>query len=128
MSIWYDKQGKVLVDYAWYEHDKKKWEAAMGDVEKLLTDMDYKRVAGTEVKIGRKKYWVSTVWLGLDHSFSWTSDKPNPAPLIFETMIFRMGVKARDNSLDYQTRCSTEEQAKQMHQDAIDWLNDGKAS
>ena len=29
-------------------------------------------------------YWVSTVWLGLDHGF-----RPDPAaPLIFETMVF----------------------------------------
>lgn len=124
MSIWYDKQGKVMVDYKDFETNKSKWEEGMKKVEALLTDIKYKRVAGTEVKVGRRKFWVSTVWLGLDHSFSWTGDEPNPKPLIFETMIFKMGVKAMDNSLNYQTRYTTEEEALAGHTKAINWLKE----
>jgi len=50
---------------------------------------------------------VSTVFLGLDHQFG---DGP---PLLFETMIFG-GPEDQ-----YQTRCSTWEEAEQMHERAI---------
>lgn len=50
---------------------------------------------------------VSTVWLGLDHSFG---DGP---PLIFETMIFG---GERD---DYQDRYSTREEAEEGHRRAL---------
>jgi hypothetical protein len=46
----------------------------------LLEQPDYKRVAKDVLPNGRV---VSTVWLGLDHS--WGDDSP---PLIFETMVF----------------------------------------
>lgn len=46
---------------------------------------------------------VSTVFLGLDHSFN------GGPPILFETMIF-----GRPHS-DYQTRCSTWEEAEEMH-------------
>ncbi len=46
---------------------------------------------------------VSTVFLGLDHSFG------GGPPMIFETMILS-GPHA-----DYQTRCSTWEEAEEMH-------------
>lgn len=45
----------------------------------LFEDFGYRRVAETEVG----PYWVSTVWLGLDHRFG--GDGP---PIIFETMVF----------------------------------------
>ena len=51
---------------------------------------------------------VSTVFLGLDHQ--WHPDGP---PLLFETMIF-------DGSEDeYQERCSTWDEAVQMHAEAV---------
>lgn len=46
---------------------------------------------------------VSTVFVGLDHSFG------HGEPLLFETMIFG-GPHA-----DYQERCSTWEEAEEMH-------------
>lgn len=50
---------------------------------------------------------VSTVFLGLDHSFG------EGPPLLFETMIFGLeGDK-------YQTRCSTWEEAEEMHAKAL---------
>jgi hypothetical protein len=50
---------------------------------------------------------VSTVFLGLDHQYG------NGPPLVFETMIFGTGGD------EYQTRCSTYEQALEMHQTAL---------
>ena len=61
-------------------------------------------------------YVVSTVDLGLDHSFG---DGP---PLYYETMIF----KKKDDEIDwggeYQERYSTEEQAIIGHQRAIEYV------
>lgn len=51
---------------------------------------------------------ISTVFLGNDHD--WTRRGP---PLLFETMLFGK------DSVEGMGRCSTWEQAEQMHQDAI---------
>ena len=55
-------------------------------------------------------YRVSTVFLGLDHSFGCGP------PLLFETMIFGPGFD-RD---EYQERCATWEEAEEMHIKALD--------
>ena len=48
-----------------------------------MQDMEHKRVAEDTIEDGVRKYWVSTVWLGLDHNFGFSGP-----PLIFETMVF----------------------------------------
>lgn len=45
-----------------------------------VSDYAYKRVGATTLPDGK---WISTVWLGLDHSFG-----DRGPPLIFETMVF----------------------------------------
>lgn len=57
---------------------------------------------------------ISTVFLGLDHNYY------EGPPHIFETMVFKE--PGRDI---YCTRCSTWEQAEEMHKKAIDWVNKG---
>lgn len=52
---------------------------------------------------------VSTVFLGIDHSFG------GGPPLLFETMIFGMP----EGQDEYQERCSTWEQAEGMHERAV---------
>ena len=64
---------------------------------------DNRRVAHTA--LGKTN--VSTVFLGLDHSFG------GGKPLLFETMIF--GGKHDE----YQERCSTWEEAEEMHKRAV---------
>lgn len=54
--------------------------------------------------------FVSTVFLGLDHNFD---PDPDAAPILFETMIFD------GNEDNYQTRCSTWDEAEQMHKVAV---------
>lgn len=54
-------------------------------------------------------YWISTVFLGLDHSFAFD----HRAPILFETMI--VGPSGWE---EYQTRCGTEREARQMHRRA----------
>ena len=66
-SLYYDKDGTPISDVLFWA---KKYEA-----------LGYKRVAETTLSDGK---WVSTVWLGIDHSFR--DDGP---PIIFETMVFQ---------------------------------------
>lgn len=79
---------------------------------KDLENLEYKRVEWTE--IGNVQ--VSTVWLGLDHSFG-IGDKP----LIFETMIFG-GIHG-----GYQERYSTEEEAQEGHRKAVAIAQKGRS-
>ena len=73
----------------------------------LEKNRDRRRVARTTVLGG---YLISTVFLGLDHGFL-----PGGPPMIFETMIF-----PRDSWLDeYCERCSTWNQALDMHKQAV---------
>lgn len=54
--------------------------------------------------------WVSTTFLGLDHSWG---DGP---PLLFETMVFRHNSDGTINFNElYQDRCSTYAEAEAMH-------------
>lgn len=67
---------------------------------KWFENADDRRIAETIIGGAR----VSTVFLGIDHSFG------NGSPLLFETMIF-------GGHLDgYQTRCSTMAEAETMHE------------
>lgn len=87
MSGYYDMDGQPLGLMAW---------------AKLLEDHDARIIGRTE----RGDVTVSTVWIGLDHSFG---DGP---PLIFETMIF-----GGDHDQD-QWRYSTREEAETGHEAA----------
>lgn len=81
MSLWYDRKGNPLS----FQTDEE-----MRAVEALLSDPQYKRVAETTLPDGT---WVSTVWLGLDHSFG-----AKGPPLIFETMVFRSELDLREEA------------------------------
>jgi len=67
----------------------------------------YRRVLGDHI-IG---YWISTVWLGIDHGWG-------DRPMIFETMIWGPS----DKILNYQDRYSTEVAARLGHVEAIAWV------
>lgn len=92
--LFYDRQGKPLAMMEWAE---------------IRTD-EYVRVA--EDTIG--KYWVSTVWLGVDHSFM-----PGSKPVIFETMIFDKENGGTASMDEFMWRYCTEEDALKGHQDAV---------
>lgn len=94
----------------------------MEEVSRLFSDMDYKRVALTEIG----PYVVSTVWIGLDHNFG------NGPPLIFETMVFTATAWAQENpALDFNDpdkehlleldcyRYATEYEARKGHEDVV---------
>lgn len=94
-SLYYDRDGKPVETMEWARKFEK----------------EDRRVAVTGLWWGGR---VSTVFLGLDHSF-WEGP-----PLIFETMVFGPG-----NWSDFdQDRYSTEEQAKAGHKKMVRrWQN-----
>lgn len=94
---WYWKDGTVACDM-----DTPGWEKAMRAVEEKHRDLDYKRVARTELPDGGV---VSTVWIGLDHNYG------KGPPLIFESMFFKKG-DPQDLDCD---RYATEEEALAGH-------------
>ena len=89
--MWYDRDGKSIED--------------VGEVEKKLTDPNYKIVKQTTLPDGK---WVSTVWLGLDHNYT-----GNGLPLIFETMVFQN--HSNLSELDVE-RYSTIKEARMGHE------------
>ena len=93
MSDYYDRAGKPISQDEWF--------ARFND----------KRIAKTTIVDGVD---VSTVWLGLDHSWG---DGP---PLIFETMVF-----GGEHDQDC-WRYSTEEQAKAGHERVVSALREGR--
>lgn len=71
------------------------------------------RHVGDEFINGKR---ISTVFLGLCHNWNPSSS----IPIVFETMIFD-----GDESLNYQERYSTWQQAEEGHQRAVEWVNNG---
>lgn len=102
---WYNKTGQAI---------------SLEEAGKLLQDRSYKVIAQTALWNG---YWVSTIWLGLDHS--WMGGER----LIFETMVFYRGIgwKIKGWSLErhhrwmdlWMKRYSTEEEALKGHREAV---------
>lgn len=94
MSRYYDRQGKPMELMEW---------AAVFESEDNHVAND--TIGGVR---------ISTVWLGLDHSFT------GGPPLIFETMIFG---GPDDN---YTERYSTEEEAQAGHARIVSAVREGK--
>lgn len=92
MQHYYDINGRSL--------NMLQWATLMGDEE-------YKRVAYSKFSNG---YWVSTVWLGIDHSFGFDG-----GPVIFETMVFGAG----DDTPDCR-RWRTREEAVAGHHEMVE--------
>ena len=74
------------------------------DWARAIEDMSIRRVAETPLADGT---WVSTVWLGLDHSFA-----VREKPLIFETMVFPSDSDMAERDM---ARYATEEEAIAGH-------------
>lgn len=86
--MYFDRKGEPIELDEWVE---------------LLGQPEYKRVAGDIIG----PYWVSTVWLGLDHGWG-VGDV-----LIFETMVF--GDDLKERGVFGQWRYETEEEALRGH-------------
>jgi hypothetical protein len=82
-------------------------------VADLMTWARWVETADRHIKFSQlKNCSVSTVFLGLDHSFRLSGDEAGP-PILFETMIFG---GPEDGFTD---RCATWEQAEAMHAAAL---------
>lgn len=105
MIIYYDRQGQPI-------YDTLEW-------SRLHQDKSYRVVKQEDTPLG--KYWVSTVWLGIDHSFDWSAiDRINPKPIIFETMVFSVDNSGiTDFSDGEQERYSTEQEALIGHEKMV---------
>lgn len=95
---WFDREGTPVTMERWVELRQRGWEYIVL-AKTWVGDLE-----------------VSTVWLGLNHQFG---DGP---PLIFETMIFD---RARVDAMGFQARYSTEQQARDGHDEAVDRLQRG---
>ena len=101
----------IAVDYDQYRPRYYGWKGQPITMEEWMAFYgtgDERRVAETRLPGGR---WVSTVWLGLDHSFG--SGGP---PLIFETMAFTNS-RTFEETACYRT--ATVEEAREAHAFAV---------
>lgn len=57
-------------------------------------------------------YWISTIFLGLDHSFG------SGPPLIFETMAFKRGERLEEVDMN---RYTTWDEAMEGHKKMVEW-------
>lgn len=86
----------------------------MEECEKILINENNEKIVKQEY-IGNK--FVSTVFLCIDHNFY----PHNSLPIVFETMIR----DEKEGWLNYQTRCSTWQEAEDGHNKACQWVKDG---
>lgn len=99
-NFYYILDGHQVIE----EPDMLKW-------SKWFDSGSNRRIAETTYPDG---VYISTVFLGLDHRFSGSS---NAAPIVFETMIFG------GEHDGYSDRCCTWEQAEEMHRIAMRKVN-----
>lgn len=93
---YYDRQGKPIPMCAW---------------SVLFEDREgYGRVRSTYVG----PWWISTIWLGLDHGFNFKK-RPDYRPMIFETMVFWHGPEGGERRYEDGERYSTEAEARRGH-------------
>jgi hypothetical protein len=100
--MYYNRKGEPITQAEWIK--------AHGDG----THEDFatmRRVRETDIG----PYWVSTVWLGLNHNYA-----PTGPPLIFETMVFLREGEADVLGLEDDCyRYSTEADAQQGHDEVV---------
>lgn len=93
------------------------WKRRLGYREDY--DENNRTVKQEDVGFNGKTYWVSTVDLGLDHSFGYGP------PLYFETMVFERVNGQVDYSERYCNRYPTRHDALNGHNRLVDALNNG---
>ena len=102
-----------MSDYYVLDENKNPRPATLDEWVAMLKNDAARRVGNNLVKVGDAEVRVSTIFLGLDHQ--WADGGP---PLLFETMVF--GGKHDQ----YQTRCSTWDEAVEQHQVALDLITE----
>lgn len=91
------------------------------ECEKKLRDENYKIIKQTYEK---DDVLISTVWLGLDHSYIINNSNKKIDPVIFETMVF---MDSHNSYIDsYMDRYSTEEEALAGHERICGMVRNGE--
>lgn len=106
MGKWYWKDGTLAADHLENYPTEKEWLEKMRVVNDRLGDFGYQVLKQDVLPNGK---WVSTVWIGLDQSFSLDESH---TPIIFETMVFPK--KGEWGELDMDRYC-TEKGALEGH-------------
>lgn len=103
---------RIQVQYSHTYYDRKRRGISSIEWSLLQEDIDYRFVKQEHLD----KYFVSTVWVGLNMSY--LSKHP---PHIFETMIFSEDEEenTKDSLHLYQKRCSSEQEALLIHEEAV---------
>lgn len=107
--VWFEKSGMY--------YDRSGREITLADWLVRQEDRGYVRIK--ETSIGR--FWVSTIWLGLDHL------RHRNKPITFETMIFARAKRKRGIriSTSFQMTYQTEEFATIGHYQACRMVHSG---
>lgn len=97
--------------FIWYILDENNIPVLCGDTTAYISwrEANPQSMRVDETRIG--DVCISTVFLGLDHSYT-----PGAMPVLFETMIFG------GTHDQYQDRCCTWEEAKAMHRKAVNMV------
>jgi hypothetical protein len=98
-DMYFDKFGREITD--------------MLEWARLFNDISYSRIGFLELLSKEEKITISTVWLGINHSFSRSG-----LPLIFETMVFGSPLDGE------QERYSTLEEAQEGHRIMVEWVKE----
>ena len=110
--MYYDRKGKPFKGTPKDPHGTLEW-------AKKFEDFGYRRVG--ETKLFRGWVQISTVWLGLDHSYSETS-----LPIIFESMVFIRNPFTGDWPVSLESqRYTSEERAALGHAEFVLIYSDG---
>ena len=99
-----------------YIYDRDGNPISVREWSRLHNDPEYSRVDETELD----GIWISTVWLGFDHSFGLGGPRQ-----IFETMVFDRHNQPRPGLQEmgeFDRRYSTEEEAEQGHLEVVQEL------
>lgn len=110
-SMYFDKQGKPISAERMAE---LKWGPFIDGDETGISD--YGRIGWDVVR----DLEVSTVWLGIDHGWGYSTDPDNYRPVLFETMVFG------GDGDNYCERYHTEEEAITGHRRVVESLHAGQ--
>jgi len=86
-----------------------------------MENIDARRVEYTELESGA---WISTVFLGLDHSWAPFTDPLSYKPVLWETMIFEEGTQ----QALFQRRYVSREDALRGHWEAVEMCRQKEAA
>lgn len=88
---------------------------SLGEWSQLFEDREYQVIAQDLVA---DRWFISTVWLGIDHGFGYLFPGRPHLPIIFETMVFDQRGSGQNPDLE-QCRYSTEDQARLGHAEMV---------